>query len=146
MKRKLLILAIGSLCLGLVGCGFEKCNSESVSSSCVSDSEVVTEVEGDVISTLIPDVKTLFSDKNINIMRDSSSSYYASIEKATADDFKKYDTELKNYDFTVMDIYGIDDTQGFARYYDKDHKYELDFGYDAKDGGLMTITCDIIAD
>ena len=131
MKKRLFIgLLVGAMCVGLVGCGGNSSNTGSGSSESVS-----TEAEGDfVMSSILPDVKDIFSD----------TSYYASISSATSDDFKKYDSALKGGVFTSMDAYGIDDNSGFARYYDSEHKYELDFGYDSKNGGLMTITCDVI--
>lgn len=141
MKRRLFIgLVVGIMCVGLVGCGGNSSNTGSGSSESVS-----TEAESNfVMSSILPDVKDIFSDKSISIDRDSDTSYYASISSATSDDFKKYDSALKGSIFTSMDTYGIDDNSGFARYYDSEHKYELDFGYDSKNGGLMTITCDVI--
>lgn len=140
MKKRLFIgLLVGAMCVGLVGCG-DSSNAGSGSSESVS-----TEGEsGFVMSSILPDAKDIFSDKSISIDRDSDTSYYASISSATSDDFKKYDSALKSSIFTSMDTYGIDDNSGFARYYDSGHKYELDFGYDSKNGGLMTITCDVI--
>jgi len=141
MKKRLFIgLLVGAMCVGLVGCGGDSSNAGSGSSASVS-----TESEsGFVMSSILPDAKDIFSDKSISIDRDSDTSYYASISSATSDDFKKYDSALKSSIFTSMDTYGIDDNSGFARYYDSEHKYELDFGYDSKNGGLMTITCDVI--
>lgn len=141
MKKRLFIgLLVGAMCVGLVGCGDDSNNAGSGSSESVS-----TESEsGFVMSSILPDAKDIFSDKSISIDRDSDTSYYASISSATSDDFKKYDSALKSSIFTSMDTYGIDDNSGFARYYDSEHKYELDFGYDSKNGGLMTITCDVI--
>lgn len=141
MKKRLFIgLLVGAMCVGLVGCGGDSNNAGSGSSESVS-----TESEsGFVMSSILPDAKDIFSDKSISIDRDSDTSYYASISSATSDDFKKYDSALKSGIFTSMDTYGIDDNSGFARYYDSEHKYELDFGYDSKNGGLMTITCDVI--
>ncbi|RGI33581.1 MULTISPECIES: hypothetical protein [unclassified Coprococcus] len=141
MKKRLFIgLLVGAMCVGLVGCGGDSSNAGSGSSESVG-----TEAESDfVMSSILPDAKDIFSDKSISIDRDSDTSYYASISSATSDDFKKYDSALKGGVFTSMDAYGIDDNSGFARYYDSEHKYELDFGYDSKNGGLMTITCDVI--
>lgn len=142
MKKRLFIgLLVGTMCVGLVGCGGNKDLGNDAGSG---SSESVSTESGFVMSSILPDAKDIFSDKSITIDRDSDASYYASISSATSDDFKKYDSALKGSIFTSMDTYGIDDNSGFARYYDSEHKYELDFGYDSKDGGLMTITCDVI--
>lgn len=144
MKKRLFIgLLVGAMCVGLVGCGGDSNNAGSDGNG--SSASVSTESKGGfVMSSILPDAKDIFSDKSISIDRDSDTSYYASISSATSDDFKKYDSALKSSIFTSMDTYGIDDNSGFARYYDSEHKYELDFGYDSKNGGLMTITCDVI--
>ena len=144
MKKRLFIgLLVGAMCVGLVGCGGNNDLGNDAGSG--SRESVSTESESDfVMSSILPDAKDIFSDKSITIDRDSDTSYYALISSTTSDDFKKYDSALKGSIFTSMDTYGIDDNSGFARYYDSEHKYELDFGYDSKDGGLMTITCDVI--
>lgn len=143
MKRRLFIgLVVGAMCVGLVGCGGNSSNTGSGSSESVSTE---SESEGDQsISDILPDIAELYSDKNVSILRNSETSYYASLSSATVADFKTYINQLDWTIFTKQDTYSTTDSDAFARYYDTDHKYQLNIGYDTQNGGEMVITCDVI--
>ena len=143
MKKRLFIgLIVGTMCVGLVGCGGNSSNSSSGSSESVSTE---SESEGDQsISDILPDIAELYSDKNVSILRNSETSYYASLSSATVADFKTYINQLDETIFTKQDTYSTTDSDAFARYYDTDHKYQLNIGYDTQNGGEMVITCDVI--
>lgn len=141
MKKRLFIgLIVGTMCVGLVGCGGNSSNAGSESSESVS-----TESESDQsMSDILPDIAELYSDKNVSILRNSETSYYASLSSATVADFKTYINQLDGTIFTKQDTYSTTDSDAFARYYDTDHKYQLNIGYDTQNGGEMVITCDVI--
>lgn len=143
MKRRLFIgLVVGTMCVGLVGCGGNGSNAGSGSSESVSTE---SESEGDQsMSDILPDIAELYSDKNVSILRNSETSYYASLSSATVADFKIYINQLDGTIFTKQDTYSTTDSDAFARYYDADHKYQLNIGYDTQNGGEMVITCDVI--
>ena len=143
MKKRLFIgLIVGTMCVGLVGCGGNSSNTGSESSENVSTE---SESEGDQsISDILPDIAELYSDKNVSILRNSETSYYASLSSATVADFKTYINQLDETIFTKQDTYSTTDSDAFARYYDTDHKYQLNIGYDTQNGGEMVITCDVI--
>lgn len=143
MKRRLFIgLVVGIMCVGLVGCGGNSSNAGSGSSESVSTE---AESEGDQsMSDILPDIAELYSDKNVSILRNSETSYYASLSSATVADFKTYINQLDGTIFTKQDTYSTTDSDAFARYYDADHKYQLNIGYDTQNGGEMVITCDVI--
>lgn len=143
MKRRLFIgLVVGTMCVGLVGCGGNSGNAGSGSSESVSTE---AESEGDQsMSDILPDIAELYSDKNVSILRNSETSYYASLSSATVADFKTYINQLDGTIFTKQDTYSTTDSDAFARYYDADHKYQLNIGYDTQNGGEMVITCDVI--
>lgn len=143
MKKRLFIgLVVGTMCVGLVGCGGNSSNAGSGSSESVS-----TEAESESdqsMSDILPDIAELYSDKNVSILRNSETSYYASLSSATVADFKTYINQLDGTIFTKQDTYSTTDSDAFARYYDADHKYQLNIGYDTQNGGEMVITCDVI--
>lgn len=143
MKRRLFIgLVVGAMCVGLVGCGGNSSNTGSGSSESVSTE---SESEGDQsMSDILPDIAELYSNKNVSILRNSETSYYASLSSATVADFKTYINQLDGNIFTNQDTYSTTDSDAFARYYDADHKYQLNIGYDTQNGGEMVITCDVI--
>lgn len=143
MKKRLFIgLLVGAMCVGLVGCGGDSNNAGSGSSASVSTE---SESEGDQsMSDILPDIAELYSDKNVSILRNSETSYYASLSSATVADFKTYINQLDGTIFTKQDTYSTTDSDAFARYYDADHKYQLNIGYDTQNGGEMVITCDVI--
>lgn len=143
MKKRLFIgLLVGAMCVGLVGCGGDSSNAGSGSSESVSTD---SESEGDQsMSDILPDIAELYSDKNVSILRNSETSYYASLSSATVADFKTYINQLDGTIFTKQDTYSTTDSDAFARYYDADHKYQLNIGYDTQNGGEMVITCDVI--
>lgn len=143
MKKRLFIgLVVGTMCVGLVGCGGDSSNAGSGSSASVSTD---SESEGDQsMSDILPDIAELYSDKNVSILRNSETSYYASLSSATVADFKTYINQLDGTIFTKQDTYSTTDSDAFARYYDADHKYQLNIGYDTQNGGEMVITCDVI--
>lgn len=143
MKKRLFIgLLVGAMCVGLVGCGGDSSNTGSGSSGSVSTE---AESEGDQsMSDILPDIAELYSDKNVSILRNSETSYYASLSSATVADFKTYINQLDGTIFTKQDTYSTTDSDAFARYYDADHKYQLNIGYDTQNGGEMVITCDVI--
>lgn len=143
MKKRLFIgLLVGAMCVGLVGCGGNSSNTGSGSSESVSTD---SESEGDQsMSDILPDIAELYSDKNVSILRNSETSYYASLSSATVADFKTYINQLDGTIFTKQDTYSTTDSDAFARYYDADHKYQLNIGYDTQNGGEMVITCDVI--
>ena len=143
MKRRLFIgLVVGIMCVGLVGSGGNSSNTGSGSSESVSTE---AESEGDQsMSDILPDIAELYSDKNVSILRNSETSYYASLSSATVADFKTYINQLDGTIFTKQDTYSTTDSDAFARYYDADHKYQLNIGYDTQNGGEMVITCDVI--
>lgn len=143
MKRRLFIgLVVGAMCVGLVGCGGNSSNAGSGSSESVSTE---SESEGDQsMSDILPDIAELYSNKNVSILRNSETSYYASLSSATVADFKTYINQLDGTIFTNQDTYSMTDSDAFARYYDADHKYQLNIGYDTQNGGEMVITCDVI--
>lgn len=143
MKKRLFIgLLVGAMCVGLVGCGGDSSNVGSGSSESVSTE---AESEGDQsMSDILPDIAELYSDKNVSILRNSETSYYASLSSATVADFKTYINQLDGTIFTKQDTYSTTDSDAFARYYDADHKYQLNIGYDTQNGGEMVITCDVI--
>ena len=143
MKKRLFIgLIVGTMFVGLVGCGGNSSNAGSGSSESVSTE---AESEGDQsMSDILPDIAELYSDKNVSILRNSETSYYASLSSATVADFKTYINQLDGTIFTKQDTYSTTDSDAFARYYDADHKYQLNIGYDTQNGGEMVITCDVI--
>lgn len=143
MKKRLFIgLIVGTMCVGLVGCGGNSSNAGSGSSESVSTE---AESEGDQsMSDILPDIAELYSDKNVSILRNSETSYYASLSSATVADFKTYINQLDGTIFTKQDTYSTTDSDAFARYYDADHKYQLNIGYDTQNDGEMVITCDVI--
>lgn len=140
MKKRLFIgLVVGTMCVGLVGCGGNSSNtsSESNGSSVSSESDFV-------MSSILPDIAEIYSDKNIFILRNSETSYYGSISSVTIEDFKTYINELDESIFTKQDSYSTTDKNAFARYYDKDHIYQLNVAYNSENGGKIVITCDVI--
>lgn len=142
MKKRLFIgLVVGAMCVGLVGCGGNSSNGSDDNGG----SSVSTEAESDQsISGILPDIVGLYSDKNVSILRNSETSYYASLSSATIADFKTYVGKLDGTVFTKQDTYSTTDNDAFARYYDTDHKYQLNIGFDTQNGGEMVITCDVI--
>lgn len=139
MKRRLFIgLVVGAMCVGLVGCGGNSSNAGSESEKSVS-------TESDfVMSSILPDIAKLYSDRNVYILRNSETSYYASLGSATVTDFKTYIDNIDGTVFTKQDTYFVADEDAFARYYDIDHVYQLVIGYDTQNGGEMVVTCDVI--
>ena len=144
MKKRLFIgFVVGTMCIGLVGCGGNSSNAGSDDNG--SSASVSTEAESDQsISSILPDIVSLYSDKNVSILRNSETSYYASLSSATIADFKTYVGKLDGTVFTKQDTYSTTDNDAFARYYDTDHKYQLNIGFDTQNGGEMVITCDVI--
>lgn len=146
MKKRLFIgLVVGTMCVGLVGCGGNKDLDNDAGSGSSESVSTEVESEGDQsMSDILPDIAELYSDKNVSILRNSETSYYASLSSATVADFKTYINQLDGTIFTKQDTYSTTDSDAFARYYDADHKYQLNIGYDTQNGGEMVITCDVI--
>lgn len=146
MKKRLFIgLVVGTMCVGLVGCGGNKDLDNDAGSGSSESVSTGVESEGDQsMSDILPDIAELYSDKNVSILRNSETSYYASLSSATVADFKTYINQLDGTIFTKQDTYSTTDSDAFARYYDADHKYQLNIGYDTQNGGEMVITCDVI--
>jgi hypothetical protein len=146
MKKRLFIgLVVGTMCVGLVGCGGDSSNTGSADNGSSANVSTESESEGDQsMSDILPDIAELYSDKNVSILRNSETSYYASLSSATVADFKTYINQLDGTIFTNQDTYSTTDSDAFARYYDADHKYQLNIGYDTQNGGEMVITCDVI--
>lgn len=146
MKKSLFIgLVVGTMCVGLVGCGGNKDLDNDAGSGSSESVSTEVESEGDQsMSDILPDIAELYSDKNVSILRNSETSYYASLSSATVADFKTYINQLDGTIFTKQDTYSTTDSDAFARYYDADHKYQLNIGYDTQNGGEMVITCDVI--
>lgn len=146
MKKRLFIgLLVGAMCVGLVGCGGDNNNAGSADNGSSANVSTESESEGDQsMSDILPDIAELYSDKNVSILRNSETSYYASLSSATVADFKTYINQLDGTIFTNQDTYSTTDSDAFARYYDADHKYQLNIGYDTQNGGEMVITCDVI--
>ena len=146
MKKRLFIgLLVGAMCVGLVGCGGDSSNTGSADNGSSANVSTESESEGDQsMSDILPDIAELYSDKNVSILRNSETSYYASLSSATVADFKTYINQLDGTIFTNQDTYSTTDSDAFARYYDADHKYQLNIGYDTQNGGEMVITCDVI--
>lgn len=146
MKKRLFIgLLVGTMCVGLVGCGGNSSNAGSDGNGSSASVSTESESEGDQsMSDILPDIAELYSDKNVSILRNSETSYYASLSSATVADFKTYINQLDGTIFTNQDTYSTTDSDAFARYYDADHKYQLNIGYDTQNGGEMVITCDVI--
>lgn len=138
MKKRLFIgLIVGAMCVGLVGCGGNSNNAGSGSSEGVS-----TESEESKISTMLPDINSMFSDANVSIMFDRSDRYTANVIPASQDDYKAYNDKVSAGNvFTDREKYVCADDGGSARYLDADGKYELDISWDAKDNGSMSIRC-----
>lgn len=146
MKKRLFIgLLVGAMCVGLVGCGGDSSNTGSDGNGSSASVSTESKSEGDQsMSDILPDIAELYSDKNVSILRNSETSYYASLSSATVADFKTYINQLDGTIFTKQDTYSTTDSDAFARYYDADHKYQLNIGYDTQNGGEMVITCDVI--
>lgn len=146
MKKRLSIgLLVGAMCVGLVGCGGDSSNTGSDGNGSSASVSTESKSEGDQsMSDILPDIAELYSDKNVSILRNSETSYYASLSSATVADFKTYINQLDGTIFTKQDTYSTTDSDAFARYYDADHKYQLNIGYDTQNGGEMVITCDVI--
>lgn len=146
MKKRLFMgLLVGAMCVGLVGCGGDSSNAGSDGNGSSASVSTESKSEGDQsMSDILPDIAELYSDKNVSILRNSETSYYASLSSATVADFKTYINQLDGTIFTKQDTYSTTDSDAFARYYDADHKYQLNIGYDTQNGGEMVITCDVI--
>lgn len=148
MKKRLLIrLLVGAMCVGLVGCGGNKDLGNDAGSG--SSESVSTEVESEdsKISTMLPDINSMFSDANVSIMFDRSDRYTANVIPASQDDYKVYNDKVSAGNvFTDREKYVCADDGGSARYLDADGKYELDISWDAKDNGSMSIRCYITSE
>ena len=140
MKKRLFIgLVIGTMCVGLVGCGGNSSNAGSGSSESVSTE---SESEDSKISTMLPDINSMFSDANVSIMFDRADRYTAYVTPASQDDYKAYNDEVSAIGvFTDREKYVCADDGGHARYHDADGKYELYISWDTKDNGSINIKC-----
>lgn len=139
MKKSLFIgLLVGTMCLGLVGCGGFNGNGS------ISDSGVSTESgsKDPKISTMLPNIDNTFSDADVSIVFDRSDRYTANVVPASQDDYKTYNVKVNvNGVFTDCEKYVCADDGGSVQYLDANEKYELDISWDAKDNGSMSIRC-----
>jgi hypothetical protein len=141
MKKRLFIgLLVGAMCVGLVGCGGDSSNTGSDGNG--SSASVSTESEESKISTMLPDINSMFSDANVSIMFDRADRYTAYVTPASQDDYKAYNDEVSAIGvFTDREKYVCADDGGHARYHDADGKYELYISWDTKDNGSINIKC-----
>ena len=129
MKKRLFIgLVVGTMCVGLVGCGGNKDLDNDAGSG--SSESVSTESEESKISTMLPDINSMFSDANVSIMFDRADRYTAYNDGVSAIGV-----------FTDREKYVCADDGGHARYHDADGKYELYISWDTKDNGSINIKC-----
>lgn len=144
MKKRLFIgLIVGTMCVGLVGCGGNSGNSSNTGSDGNgSSASVSTESEELKISTMLPDINSMFSDANVSIMFDRADRYTAYVTPASQDDYKAYNDGVSAIGvFTDREKYVCADNGGHARYHDADGKYELYISWDTKDNGSINIKC-----
>ncbi len=151
MKKRLLILAIGSMCLSFAGCSNSDNRSNgSKSSSVEADSKVVTDVDSsdhDVtteennlsnadmskillggIGKILPDPSEYFQGKLDG--GDHGDSLDMWIENTTVDEFNTYMDKCKEAGFTKVDNSGADESGILYWAFTEDQKYKLTLFYD----------------
>lgn len=161
MKRRLFIgLVVGTMCVGLVGCGGNSSNTgsdvngssasvstESESVSTESESDTETEETSSEESTLsnadmskilltgigkmLPDPSEYFSGKLDG--GDHGDSLIMWIEDTTIDEFNAYMDKCKDAGFTKVDNSGADESGIIYWAYTEDGKYYLDLFYSTSD-------------
>lgn len=151
MKKRLFIgLIVGTMCVGLVGCGGNSSNTGSGSSESVStESESDTETEeasseesvlsnADMskillagIGKMLPDPSEYFSGKLDG--GDHGDSLIMWIDDTTIDEFNAYMDKCKDAGFTKVDNSGSDESGIMYWAYTEDGKYYLDLFYSTSD-------------
>jgi len=152
MKRRLFIgLVVGTMCVGLVGCGGNSSNagsgsSESVSTESESDTETDTEteeasseestekkglsaVDTSVLTEKLPDMVSAFkSDVEAIIVGDDH--VYYNVDPVTFDEVDAYIASCKDVGYTYNADQGSDDTGCNYWAYDETGAYYLEINKD----------------
>lgn len=147
MKKRLFIgLVVGTMCVGLVGCGGNSSNtgsgsSESVSTETESDteteeasSEEITEKKGlssvdiSILTEKLPDMVSAFkSDVEAIIVGDDH--VYYNVDPVTFDEVDAYISSCKDAGYTYNTDQGSDDTGCNYWAYDETGTYYLEINY-----------------
>lgn len=151
MKRRLFIgLVVGTMCVGLVGCGGNSSNtgsgsSESVSTESESDTETDTKteeasseestekkglsaVDTSVLTEKLPDMVSAFkSDVEAIIVGDDH--VYYNVDPVTFDEVDAYIASCKDAGYTYNADQGSDDTGCNYWAYDETGTYYLEINY-----------------
>jgi hypothetical protein len=151
MKKRLFIgLVVGTMCVGLVGCGGNSSNtgsgsSESVSTETESDTETDTETEEasseeitekkglssvdiSILTEKLPDMVSAFkSDVEAIIVGDDH--VYYNVDPVTFDEVDAYISSCKNAGYTYNTDQGSDDTGCNYWAYDETGTYYLEINY-----------------
>lgn len=151
MKKRLFIgLVVGTMCVGLVGCGGNSSNtgsgsSESVSTETESDTETDTETEEasseeitekkglssvdiSILTEKLPDMVSAFkSDVEAIIVGDDH--VYYNVDPVTFDEVDAYISSCKDAGYTYNTDQGSDDTGCNYWAYDETGTYYLEINY-----------------
>lgn len=147
MKKRLFIgLVVGTMCVGLVGCGGNSSNtgsgsSESVSTETENDteteeasSEEITEKKGlssvdiSILTEKLPDMVSAFkSDVEAIIVGDDH--VYYNVDPVTFDEVDAYISSCKDAGYTYNTDQGSDDTGCNYWAYDETGTYYLEINY-----------------
>jgi len=147
MKKRLFIgLVVGTMCVGLVGCGGNSSNTGSGSSESVSketendteteeaSSEEITEKKGlssvdiSILTEKLPDMVSAFkSDVEAIIVGDDH--VYYNVDPVTFDEVDAYISSCKDAGYTYNTDQGSDDTGCNYWAYDETGTYYLEINY-----------------
>ena len=147
MKKRLFIgLVVGTMCVGLVGCGGNSSNTGSGSSESVSketendteteeaSSEEITEKKGlssvdiSILTEMLPDMVSAFkSDVEAIIVGDDH--VYYNVDPVTFDEVDAYISSCKDAGYTYNTDQGSDDTGCNYWAYDETGTYYLEINY-----------------
>lgn len=147
MKKRLFIgLVVGTMCVGLVGCGGNSSNTGSGSSESVSketendteteeaSSEEITEKKGlssvdiSILTEKLPDMVSAFkSDVEAIIVGDDH--VYYNVDTVTFDEVDAYISSCKDAGYTYNTDQGSDDTGCNYWAYDETGTYYLEINY-----------------
>lgn len=147
MKKRLFIgLIVGTMCVGLVGCGGDSSNtgsesSESVSTEAESDTETeeasseestekkgLSSVDISILTEKLPDMVSAFkSDVEAIIVEDDH--VYYNVDPVTFDEVDAYISSCKDAGYTYNTDQGSDDTGCNYWAYDETGTYYLEINY-----------------
>ena len=147
MKKRLFIgLVVGTMCVGLVGCGGNSSNTGSGSSESVSketendteteeaSSEEITEKKGlssvdiSILTEKLPDMVSAFKS-NVEAIIVGDDHVYYNVDPVTFDEVDAYISSCKDAGYTYNTDQGSDDTGCNYWAYDETGTYYLEINY-----------------